>query len=237
MSFQALAWAVKVKTGAMACKCVLLAISNYADENGKCWPSQARLAEDIEASEDTVRRALEKLESLGLITRERRSRKDGSRTSDYITLNLTSNLQDRNLTSNLLPPNPQIAGAILEPVTEPINLILKTRARSKTFKTSIPEMLDLNQTNLVLMETLQISKPEQADQFQIMRDWAANAGPKAKKQDWQAFYRNWFKSYASKRKFSNAKTPHKPIQPEHPATIAANKLRARLGLETFGAGT
>lgn len=87
MSVQAMGWAFKVRTGSNVLKSVLVAVSNYADEDGICWPSQARLARDTELSDRTVREALLRLEKMGLIERTRRTNEDGYRASDRIRLN------------------------------------------------------------------------------------------------------------------------------------------------------
>lgn len=89
MSFQAQNWAVRIKTGSHVLKAILLQIANYADEKGECYPSQGRLAADLEMGERTVRDALQKLEDKGIITRTRRNGDDGYRTSDLIRLNHT----------------------------------------------------------------------------------------------------------------------------------------------------
>jgi hypothetical protein len=50
MSWQATTWAMNQKVGNAGRKLLLLALANYADENGVCWPSQGRLSLDTEAS-------------------------------------------------------------------------------------------------------------------------------------------------------------------------------------------
>jgi DNA-binding transcriptional MocR family regulator len=61
MSWQATAWAVNQKVGSPARKLLLLVLSNYADADGKCWPSQGLLAEQTGMSLDTVQRQTKKL--------------------------------------------------------------------------------------------------------------------------------------------------------------------------------
>lgn len=56
-------------------KLVLLAIANFADEDGKCWPSQDRLAAMTSQSVDSIQRRLKELCDLGLISVSRRARK------------------------------------------------------------------------------------------------------------------------------------------------------------------
>jgi biotin operon repressor len=88
MSVQARSWAKSLKTGSPSSKAVLLAVADYADEHGECWPSQLRLAEDTELSERAVRDALRYLQARGFLVRERRRRSDGYRAADRITLTM-----------------------------------------------------------------------------------------------------------------------------------------------------
>ncbi|HUH57716.1 MAG TPA: helix-turn-helix domain-containing protein [Pseudomonadales bacterium] len=88
MSFQAMAWAVKKKVGNATGKAILLMLANYADDEGKCFPGQEKLASECECTSRTIREWLEKFEKMGLISREERRRVDGYRTSDLIVLNL-----------------------------------------------------------------------------------------------------------------------------------------------------
>ena len=86
MSWAATSWASKVKTGSPAIKLVLLTLANFADDECYCFPSQKTLAEITECGERSIRRYLDKLESMGIIRRVRRHREDGSRTSDGVYL-------------------------------------------------------------------------------------------------------------------------------------------------------
>lgn len=70
MSWQATAWAIKQNTGSTRRKALLLALANYADPNGVCWPSQERLAGDTEQSVDSIQRHSIALEKAHLIERE-----------------------------------------------------------------------------------------------------------------------------------------------------------------------
>lgn len=123
MSYQALAWARSVKTGSVATKAVLMAVANYADEEGTCFPSQAQLAEDTELSRRTIVRCLDVLEQAGLLSRSRRHRADGSRKSDLITLVLgdkeprdTVAPRDASLSDTV--SKPKCHGGTAEPITE-----------------------------------------------------------------------------------------------------------------------
>lgn len=74
----------------------MLAIANYVDEDGHCWPSAGTLARDTDQTEGNVRRLLKWLEEVGVIVRLKRWRTDqgaitydpngGRQTSDEIRL-------------------------------------------------------------------------------------------------------------------------------------------------------
>ena len=83
MSVRALTWSFDLLLPDMAAKGVLNGLANHADENGRCWPSVARLARVAGCDDKTARRALARLVDLGLITREARPGK-----SDIFVLNM-----------------------------------------------------------------------------------------------------------------------------------------------------
>jgi hypothetical protein len=86
MSWKATAWALSQTTGAARRKLLLLALANYADETGVCWPSQETLARDTEQSVDTVQRQLDVLEQLKLLKRERMPKRRGQWQGYHYTL-------------------------------------------------------------------------------------------------------------------------------------------------------
>ncbi len=89
MSWQATAWALQQQTGSSAAKLTLLALCNYADEDGICWPSQERLAAETEQSVDTVQRRIKQLAALGLVRVERREGARGQWAGKIYYLNLS----------------------------------------------------------------------------------------------------------------------------------------------------
>lgn len=84
MSFQAMAWATKIKLPANE-KFVLIMLSNYADEDGKCWPSIETLCLETSLSRPTVKRVLRRLSDRGIITKVKRS-KGNLQTSNFYLL-------------------------------------------------------------------------------------------------------------------------------------------------------
>jgi len=67
MSWSALDWASKQKTGNGTNKLVLISLANYADDKNTCFPSFKTLISITEMSRSTIIRALKNLEQLGLI--------------------------------------------------------------------------------------------------------------------------------------------------------------------------
>lgn len=115
MSVQAITWALGVECVSATEKAVLLVLANYADEAGRCWPSQKTVAKQACTSERTVRRMIRDLEARGILAREQRRRSDGSRSTDVIALALfqqpdnvskqTANLSGGGDTVSALPDN------------------------------------------------------------------------------------------------------------------------------------
>lgn len=67
-------------------KAVWMELWRHADADGRCFPSQARMAKHIEVDERTVRAHLQALEAVGLLRRERRHGPNGYRKSDMYFL-------------------------------------------------------------------------------------------------------------------------------------------------------
>lgn len=98
MSLKATSWAWEIPTKeiGMTNKFVLLALADYANQEGVCFPSQSTLGDKVDLSERSVRTALGELEALGLISRESRS-STGGRRSDSIRLTFSSPCNRKNL--------------------------------------------------------------------------------------------------------------------------------------------
>lgn len=88
MSLDALTWAFGQDLDP-ARKIVLLALADYADDNGRCWPSQETMTAKTSLSVRSIRTHLRALEAEGLIVTTHRSRPDGGRSSNEYTLPLT----------------------------------------------------------------------------------------------------------------------------------------------------
>lgn len=82
MSAQAVTWAYKQNISPPTAKFVLVTLADAANGEGYCWPGQQRLMQLTGMSERALRDQIKTLEVLGYIHRERRTRSNGSRTSD-----------------------------------------------------------------------------------------------------------------------------------------------------------
>lgn len=87
MSIKAIAWAWQQEVKPSE-KFVLMAIADSADDFGEAKVSQSFLAWKTEFSERFVRKAIGELESAGLMSRVRTSRRDGTRGVDGVVLHL-----------------------------------------------------------------------------------------------------------------------------------------------------
>jgi hypothetical protein len=88
VSHEASAWAFAQTGIGAGPKFLLVALANYADKSGVCYPGRAALAKDCECRVETVTANMAKLVEAGLVVKKERRRKDGDRrrTSDYTVL-------------------------------------------------------------------------------------------------------------------------------------------------------
>ena len=107
MSWQAVSWAFGQHLPP-ATKLVLVSIAYCADKYGNnAYPGQQSIADDASMSVRSVQRHTEWLEKHGYLTRERRNRTNGTRTSDRYTLHmpLPENSAGRRQPDSLSPDN------------------------------------------------------------------------------------------------------------------------------------
>lgn len=104
MSWQATAWAAKQATGSAGNKLTLLALANYADSSGVCWPTQDTLAANTEQSIDTVQRRLKRLVALKLVRVEKREANRGQWPGKIYHLNIS--VAEKTKPQSAAPPQP-----------------------------------------------------------------------------------------------------------------------------------
>ena len=247
MSVQAITAAFAVQGVTPSEKLLLLALANYADADGECWPSQATLTHDTGLSERTIRTALASLEGAGLVSRERRNRPNGSRTSDLITLTLPATIAVRpnkptgkirqayrqmppNLPATVAPPT------TFEPSEEPLEKIVEAaQAQPKAkpdpkgsrisddWTPQFSEIAFAKQQGMTLEEiTLE------ADKFRDF--WHAKPGAGGRKSDWSATWRNWCRNRRAGQSLAGGPRPGGNRQgPSDFASIIAER-RGRAGV-------
>ena len=93
MSFAAMTWASKQKTGSPTRKLILLLLADRANDDGYCWPSLKTIAEDCELKKDSVIRNLKRLENDGFIRIVKR-KVDGVYLQNHYVLNLRDGAQN-----------------------------------------------------------------------------------------------------------------------------------------------
>lgn len=113
MSVQALTWAFKQPITPAGLKFVLVALANYASEDGYCYPSQHTLSELTGQSERAVRGHLATLERRGFIRREQRRKAVGTRNSDGFFL-IWSNRQNLPVDGNQPADSAEPTGRICQ---------------------------------------------------------------------------------------------------------------------------
>ena len=211
MSLAATAWAYRQDPGDPGAKFVLVALADFADEVGSCYPSQSTLARMTGQSDRTVRRHLKAMEKSGLIRRERRFGAGGSRTSDRYVLALstpgqidqrsdcpvvtvTSGQNDQRSSGPLTtgqddryPPDT----VSREPSLEPSGNRQGARA---TRGTRIPDGFTVtdDMRTWARKNTPGVDLDHATAKFTDY--WTAVSGSKAVKVDWVATWRNWIRS-------------------------------------------
>lgn len=86
VSVKAISWAFECELSVMGEKLTLLALADFADAEGVCWPSLKALSRHTSASQSSVQRYLRGLERRGLIKRSPRRTDGGRFTSDGYVL-------------------------------------------------------------------------------------------------------------------------------------------------------
>ena len=88
MSFNAMAWAAKVKTSTPTQKLILLLLADRCSDNGICFPSVKRIAMDACISEKSAIENIKKLATNGFVSVHKNSVLDNGRIKDGGRCNL-----------------------------------------------------------------------------------------------------------------------------------------------------
>jgi hypothetical protein len=230
-------------------KLLLLALANYADENMKCYPSQRRLADDTCLSDRTIRSLLAALEARQMLSRTQRSRPDGSRSTDIITLQFAGKIVAESsggtetasggvgkpfpggteTASGLttFEPSSNHQDELYTPVTP--NGVTAPRGADKARGTRLPDGWMPEGSDWELALDLCNGDAGAVDELDRFLDyWRAVPGAKARKADWPATWRNWV------RRASQTPSRKANDRPHNDAKLAAknaNYARAWTGSE------
>lgn len=211
MSVQALSCAFAIRGISSSEKLVLLALANFANDKMECWPSQERLADDTELSPRTVWAALAKLETFGLVSRERRSRPDGTRSTDRFTLHFALTVTSEPVAKSAKTTRKSCEShsqSLQEPVAAVATL---TTFEPSLEEPSLEEPLGAARASRLpdewvpnpadFLKALDLIGAERAaTELDKFRDyWRAVPGAKGRKLDWPATYRNWIRTAAERK--------------------------------------
>jgi hypothetical protein len=203
MSFQAMAWAIKLKLPTRE-KFVLLMLANYAsNDKGDCYPSLARLAEDTGMVNNTVIAAIQKLEEMGALTVQRR-KMDGVNLPNVYRLNLGWG----GSAPDALPVHlaqggsaPDAHKPIIEPITqkkESVRVIWNAQAE----RLEVPESLAR-----ILHDTYG-ARTDVAQEIAKADAWLRLNPTRRPKRDFGRFLNGWI-SRAAERRVDDRRTPTK----------------------------
>ena len=142
MSFKAMTWAVKIKTGSPTKKLILLLLADRANDDGMCFPSIETIAKDCELGATAVKTNIKTLAKAGFLRIEKR--RDGGawlRNLYHLDLNCSDICHDEGVGHEASmvddrghlatpPETPSVPGVgrevstnkSLEPVKEPVNI-------------------------------------------------------------------------------------------------------------------
>lgn len=156
MSIEALSWAWKHSIASSE-KLTLLALADHSDPDGICWPGVRGLSRKTGLSEKTIRRSILAMESMGLLEKSERRRKDGYKSSNQIHL-LLSNLSGHHdhqdnisavTVSNLSGHHDQTSAVTMtrqessiKPIIEPL-IANRDKNRKKSDPLILPDWLPL----------------------------------------------------------------------------------------------
>lgn len=224
MSFQALAWAATQKTGSLAAKAVLLALANYADEEGCAYPSTAAIAAFGEMDHKTATAALGRLSEAGLIadTGER-----AGRTKQVKIYKLSLNTPPiQEAFQNRKPPvssakDPQKRGT--DTIRDTISQ--KATPSSSARNTTVPaDFLPVMKPDSATAKTVAGWPPgELEEEVEHFIDFHTSKGTLSK--CWQASWRTWVKLG---KRFNGKRPANDRSEP--------GNAMFRVGLAEFGSG-
>lgn len=185
MSIEALNAISKLAIMPSGRKFVAMALANYADENGSCFPSIQALARWTSQGEKTVRDHLIALEECGFLTRERVRREDGTLgVYRFVLQRQFSPVAD--FASGEKQPAPAAKSAAHNLTDYPSTTNNNTRGTRLTAAWQ-PSQADLD----FALDTGWQREHVEIEIAKFRDYWVAQPGQKGVKLDWPATWRNW----------------------------------------------
>jgi hypothetical protein len=194
-------------------KFVAIALANYADENGSCFPSVEKLAQWTSQGEKTVRRHLDDLETEGFLTRERVRREDGT-LGVYRFVLQRSFSPEAKLASGQIFHQPPAKMATHNHQSYPSTKNNNTRG-SRLPVDWQPSQAEIN----FALDTGWTREHVEIEVNKFRDYWISKAGANACKVNWTATWRNWVRNNLQ----SNSRPP--PHKQETYAEIGNRLLR------------
>lgn len=206
MSVKALTWSFNLCLQDMAAKAVLHALADHADENGRCWPSLGRIARFAGCSESTARRALQRVEALGIVRRDAREGQSDIYTlnTDWDPCHADTPVKSEGVSSSAPPLSAckgtpvNLQGEGCQPDTRTVKEPSKNRQGTTNERaTRLDPNFRPSQDLIAFAEGLGLDNDEVWPEF---RDyWIAVPGARGRKLDWEATYRNRCRELAGRR--------------------------------------
>ena len=182
----------------MAAKAALHALADHADENGLCWPSIARVALFMGASENTARRAIQRLADLGLVEREMTKGGAGHTNRFFLNFEWEPSQDDRDKPSqygtlpNWNPPNEDEKPS--QPDRKPSHVGTRTIKNHKepsegSKQHCLPADWQPDEGCVQYAKDLGLDPARITEAF--VDHWTSNRGKKTKRGDWCRSWRVW----------------------------------------------
>ena len=193
---------------------VLLALADFANDDGSCWPSVATVAKKSRLTERGTRGIIRRLEKQGLVSTVISTGGAGHSSKYRVIANPEP-------ASGLGINNPE-RGCNKPGTVVPPNLKRTTTKKDSDDSTKKGTRLSENWTLPKLWgewATSQLlNRKETLDQADRFRDyWIAIPGQRGVKRDWLATWRNWVRSAAARGDFANggASKPREQTASDH----------------------
>ena len=196
MSVKIMSWAWSQKLEPTK-KLILMALADYADDDGVCWPSMNRLADKCNVSRRTILRNINVLKDDGILSSSHRHREDGSMSSSRYVIHAET--QCDTLRQNVTPPCDTGVTPPATPVSHHEPSLESPFRKERGRAGRIPENWLPSPDNILfaINEGFQENQVGRiADKFKDY--WTAASGRNAAKKDWDATWRNWVRREAER---------------------------------------